>query len=162
MHATLRFLIPSLFIGGALSAYDYVVVGGGNGCVSDYVVVPKAWHLHMPLTEVWSSRVDSQKTLVFKFWSSKPGPTPRVYQRLVIKLQLWIRFDIRHDFLKVFVPGLAGGAPSLNWAYKTVPQENMNGRQLSVSAGRGLGGSTLSKPVSFIVSRLTKSPVYSQ
>ncbi len=32
--------------------------------------------------------------------------------------------------------------PSLNWGYKTVPQENAKGRQIDYSRGRGLGGSS--------------------
>ncbi|KAJ7208131.1 alcohol oxidase [Mycena rebaudengoi] len=45
---------------------------------------------------------------------------------------------------EVFVPGLIGTGPStLNWAYRTVPQTNLNGHVLTVNAGRALGGSTI-------------------
>lgn len=32
--------------------------------------------------------------------------------------------------------------PGLNWGYKTVPQEFLNGRQIDYDRGKGLGGST--------------------
>ncbi|KAL0571037.1 hypothetical protein V5O48_010916 [Marasmius crinis-equi] len=47
---------------------------------------------------------------------------------------------------KVFVPGLIGTGQSyttLNWAYNTTPQENMNNRIMNVKAGKALGGSTV-------------------
>ncbi|KAF5362669.1 hypothetical protein D9758_009636 [Tetrapyrgos nigripes] len=45
---------------------------------------------------------------------------------------------------EVFIPGLVGQAPSsLNWAYSTVPQVNLNNRTLTVNAGKALGGSTV-------------------
>ncbi|KAJ7195916.1 alcohol oxidase [Mycena pura] len=47
---------------------------------------------------------------------------------------------------EVFVPGLIGSGiafTTLDWSYKTVPQANLNGRTLTVNAGKGLGGSTL-------------------
>ena len=31
---------------------------------------------------------------------------------------------------------------SLNWGYKTTPQEHCNGRELDYSRGKGLGGGT--------------------
>ncbi|ESK85927.1 glucose oxidase [Moniliophthora roreri MCA 2997] len=49
----------------------------------------------------------------------------------------------------VFIPGMLGQIgvgtkpPELNWAYKTVPQTHLNGRVLTVNAGRALGGSTV-------------------
>ncbi|KAL8720282.1 MAG: hypothetical protein Q9181_007933 [Wetmoreana brouardii] len=33
-------------------------------------------------------------------------------------------------------------APGYNWGYKTVPQENLEGREIDQSRGKGLGGST--------------------
>ncbi|CAF9922341.1 MAG: hypothetical protein HETSPECPRED_005044 [Heterodermia speciosa] len=33
-------------------------------------------------------------------------------------------------------------APGYDWAYKTVPQEHLQGREISYSRGRGMGGST--------------------
>ena len=33
--------------------------------------------------------------------------------------------------------------PALNWGYKTVPQQNLAGRQIDYSRGRGVGGSSL-------------------
>ncbi|KAJ7122424.1 alcohol oxidase [Mycena epipterygia] len=47
---------------------------------------------------------------------------------------------------EVFIPGLIGTGISfttLNWAYSTVPQTNLNGRTLTVNAGKALGGSTI-------------------
>ncbi|KAJ7124169.1 alcohol oxidase [Mycena epipterygia] len=47
---------------------------------------------------------------------------------------------------EVFIPGLIGTGISLttlNWAYNTVPQTNLNGRTLTVRAGKALGGSTV-------------------
>ncbi|KAJ6626639.1 GMC oxidoreductase-domain-containing protein [Mycena sp. CBHHK59/15] len=47
---------------------------------------------------------------------------------------------------EVFIPGLIGTGISfttLNWAYATVPQTNLNGRTLTVNAGKALGGSTI-------------------
>ena len=32
--------------------------------------------------------------------------------------------------------------PGYNWGYKTVPQQNLNGREIDYSRGKGLGGST--------------------
>ncbi|TFK22633.1 alcohol oxidase [Coprinopsis marcescibilis] len=43
----------------------------------------------------------------------------------------------------VFIPGFIGRDSTLNWAYQTVPQPNLNGRTLTIGAGKGLGGSTL-------------------
>lgn len=37
---------------------------------------------------------------------------------------------------------LAFSQPSLNWGYKTVPQEHLNDQQIDYSRGKGLGGST--------------------
>ncbi|KAL0572535.1 hypothetical protein V5O48_009429 [Marasmius crinis-equi] len=48
--------------------------------------------------------------------------------------------------LSVFIPGLIGTGQSyttLNWAYNTTPQENLNNRILNVKAGKALGGSTV-------------------
>ncbi|KAJ7183480.1 alcohol oxidase [Mycena filopes] len=47
---------------------------------------------------------------------------------------------------EVFVPGLIGTGiafTTLNWAYATVPQEHLGGRNLTVNAGKALGGSTI-------------------
>ena len=33
-------------------------------------------------------------------------------------------------------------APGYNWGYKTVAQENLGGREIDYSRGKGLGGST--------------------
>ncbi|KAF8212665.1 alcohol oxidase [Mycena galopus ATCC 62051] len=47
---------------------------------------------------------------------------------------------------EVFVPGLIGtgiSSTTLDWSYATVPQTNLNGRTLTVNAGRALGGSTI-------------------
>ncbi len=44
------------------------------------------------------------------------------------------------------IPGaivLAQRSPSLNWGFKTAPQTHLNGRQIPVPRGRGLGGSAL-------------------
>ncbi|KAF9257212.1 alcohol oxidase [Marasmius fiardii PR-910] len=49
------------------------------------------------------------------------------------------------DFPEVFIPGLFGKGRAftdLNWNYTTVPQINMNNRELMVKAGKALGGST--------------------
>ncbi|PPR07314.1 hypothetical protein CVT26_013674 [Gymnopilus dilepis] len=50
------------------------------------------------------------------------------------------------DLPDVFIPGFAGAGKSfasLNWAYKTVPQENFGGRAVGVAAGKALGGGTV-------------------
>ncbi|KAJ7628048.1 alcohol oxidase [Mycena polygramma] len=47
---------------------------------------------------------------------------------------------------EVFVPGLLGTGlaySTLNWAYATVPQVNLNGRTLKVNGGKVLGGSSV-------------------
>ncbi|THU87389.1 alcohol oxidase [Dendrothele bispora CBS 962.96] len=47
---------------------------------------------------------------------------------------------------EVFVPGLIGAGQAfttLNWAYPTVPQTNLNNRTLTINAGKALGGSTV-------------------
>jgi hypothetical protein len=47
----------------------------------------------------------------------------------------------------VFIPGLFGTGEAfktLNWAYKTIPQEHLGNRQLIIGAGKGLGGGTIS------------------
>ncbi|EKM75980.1 hypothetical protein AGABI1DRAFT_45570 [Agaricus bisporus var. burnettii JB137-S8] len=119
MHITrLYFVIPTLFINGVMSAYDFVVIGGGNGGL---VVASRL-----------SEDIDVQVLVL------EAGPEVE-------------------SLPEVFVPGLAGtgeAASTLNWAYQTVPQENMNGRQLRVSAGRALGGSTISKLFLLILARL--------
>jgi choline dehydrogenase-like flavoprotein len=33
-------------------------------------------------------------------------------------------------------------APGYNWGYKTLPQDNLKGREIDYSRGKGLGGST--------------------
>ena len=47
---------------------------------------------------------------------------------------------------QVFVPGLigTGKAKALNWAYRTIPQEHLGNRQVTVGAGKALGGGTIS------------------
>ncbi|THV04246.1 alcohol oxidase [Dendrothele bispora CBS 962.96] len=47
---------------------------------------------------------------------------------------------------EVFVLGLIGAGQALttlNWAYTTVPQTHLNGRVLTINAGKALGGSTV-------------------
>ncbi|KAJ6616015.1 alcohol oxidase [Mycena sp. CBHHK59/15] len=47
---------------------------------------------------------------------------------------------------EVFIPGLIASGISfttLNWAYITVPQTNLNGRTIKINAGKALGGSTV-------------------
>jgi hypothetical protein len=48
---------------------------------------------------------------------------------------------------QVFIPGLVGTGESfksLNWAYKTSPQEHLGDRQVVIGAGKVLGGGTIS------------------
>ncbi|KAJ7511283.1 alcohol oxidase [Mycena galericulata] len=50
------------------------------------------------------------------------------------------------DLPEVFIPGLIGTGISfttLDWSYATVPQANLNGRTITVNAGKALGGSTV-------------------
>ncbi|KAJ7128446.1 alcohol oxidase [Mycena epipterygia] len=50
------------------------------------------------------------------------------------------------DLPEVFIPGFSGMGISfttLNWAYATVPQSNLNNRTLTVNAGKALGGSSV-------------------
>lgn len=59
--------------------------------------------------------------------------------------------------MKVFIPGLIGTGQSfttLNWAYGTVPQVNLNNRTLTVNAGKALGGSTIINSMIFVCSSL--------
>ncbi|KJA14800.1 GMC oxidoreductase [Hypholoma sublateritium FD-334 SS-4] len=47
---------------------------------------------------------------------------------------------------EVFIPGLVGTGQAfttLNWGYKTIPQEHLNGRTTTINAGKALGGSTI-------------------
>ena len=46
----------------------------------------------------------------------------------------------------MFIPGLigTGKARALNWAYQTIPQEHLGNRQVTISAGKALGGGTIS------------------
>jgi choline dehydrogenase-like flavoprotein len=47
---------------------------------------------------------------------------------------------------EVFIPGLVGTGESfksLNWAYKTTPQEHLGDRQVVIGAGKALGGGTI-------------------
>jgi hypothetical protein len=48
--------------------------------------------------------------------------------------------------IQVFIPGLigTGKGKGLNWAYRTIPQEHLSNRQVTVSAGKALGGGTIS------------------
>lgn len=51
------------------------------------------------------------------------------------------------------MPGLAiegGSLATLNWAYPTVPQVNLNSRQVTVNAGKALGGSTVINAMIFV------------
>ncbi|KIJ41961.1 GMC oxidoreductase [Sphaerobolus stellatus SS14] len=57
------------------------------------------------------------------------------------------------DLPEVFIPGLIGTGQSfttLNWAYPTVPQKNLNGRAVTVNAGKALGGSTIINSMIFV------------
>ncbi|KAH8101991.1 FAD/NAD(P)-binding domain-containing protein [Phellopilus nigrolimitatus] len=50
------------------------------------------------------------------------------------------------DLPEVLIPGLIGTGETfttLDWSYPTVPQVNLNSRQLTVNAGKALGGSTV-------------------
>ena len=54
---------------------------------------------------------------------------------------------------EVFVPGLIGSGQSfttLDWSYKTVPQINLGNRQITVNAGKALGGSTIINSMVFV------------
>ncbi|THU85721.1 alcohol oxidase [Dendrothele bispora CBS 962.96] len=54
---------------------------------------------------------------------------------------------------EVFVPGLIGAGQALttlNWAYTTVPQTHLNGRVLTINAGKALGGSTVINSMIFV------------
>ncbi|PFH47990.1 GMC oxidoreductase [Amanita thiersii Skay4041] len=65
----------------------------------------------------------------------------------------------RSDSL-VNVPGLYGmsnGNPAYDWSYKTVPQPELNNRQVSSSAGRLLGGSS---GINFLVRMRAGKPEY--
>ncbi|KLO09498.1 alcohol oxidase [Schizopora paradoxa] len=48
------------------------------------------------------------------------------------------------DLPEVFIPGLFGLSlgTSLDWQYTTVPQQNLNSRNITIHAGKALGGST--------------------
>lgn len=39
---------------------------------------------------------------------------------------------------------------TLNWAYPTIPQKNLNGRTVKVNAGKALGGSTVINSMVFV------------
>ena len=39
---------------------------------------------------------------------------------------------------------------TLNWAYPTVPQKHLNGRALTVNAGKALGGSSVLNSMIFV------------
>ncbi|KXN82647.1 Alcohol dehydrogenase [acceptor] [Leucoagaricus sp. SymC.cos] len=59
---------------------------------------------------------------------------------------------------EVYIPGMIGAGQaftSLNWAYQTVPQDNMNRRNMVVFAGKALGGSTIIN--SMIMTRATRA-----
>ncbi|KIK56299.1 hypothetical protein GYMLUDRAFT_263776 [Collybiopsis luxurians FD-317 M1] len=53
--------------------------------------------------------------------------------------------------------GLAGGNLDFDWSYKTVPQPNLHGNQVSSSAGRLLGGSS---GINYLVRMRASSPEY--
>ncbi|KAJ7627389.1 alcohol oxidase [Roridomyces roridus] len=58
---------------------------------------------------------------------------------------------------EVFIPGFIGmgiAFTTLDWSYATIPQANLNGRTLTVNAGKALGGSTIIN--SMIFSRAEK------
>ena len=58
-----------------------------------------------------------------------------------------------YTLFKVFVPGLLGTGISfteLDWAYQTIPQTHLNGRNLTIHAGRALGGSTVINSMVFV------------
>ncbi|KZV84539.1 alcohol oxidase [Exidia glandulosa HHB12029] len=64
------------------------------------------------------------------------------------------------DFQEVVVPGLiltgqsVGGI--LDWKYQTVPQPKFNGRQITLSAGKALGGSSVTSALIFVRTRAQK------
>jgi choline dehydrogenase-like flavoprotein len=54
---------------------------------------------------------------------------------------------------QVFIPGLAGtgqASTNLDWKYSTTPQTNLNGRRVTVKAGKALGGSTVINSMIFV------------
>ena len=65
---------------------------------------------------------------------------------VVYALSRLSRIHYTHIEIKVFIPGLigTGKAKSLNWAYQTIPQEHLGNRQVTVGAGKALGGGTIS------------------
>ncbi|KAJ7823795.1 alcohol oxidase [Mycena olivaceomarginata] len=104
--------------------YDYVVVGGGTAGLT----------VASRLTE------DKDVTVaVLEAGFNAEGLQEVTFHRSV--------FAISSDWwVQVFVPGLIGTGISfttLNWAYATVPQTHLNGRTLTVNAGKALGGSTI-------------------
>ncbi|KAF8468031.1 alcohol oxidase [Gautieria morchelliformis] len=69
------------------------------------------------------------------------------------------------DLPEVFVPGLIGTGQSfstLDWSYPTVPQKNLNGRNLTVNAGKALGGSTVINSMIFSRAEKEQYDVWSQ
>ncbi|KAF9445548.1 GMC oxidoreductase [Macrolepiota fuliginosa MF-IS2] len=115
----LSLVVEALLVPRVLCAYDYVIVGGGNGGL------------------VVASRLSEDPTVE------------------VLVLEVGPEVE---NIPEVYIPGLAGGGDifeSLNWAYQTTPQTNLNNRTLVVKAGRALGGSTIIN--SMIMTRATKA-----
>ncbi|KAF9443534.1 GMC oxidoreductase [Macrolepiota fuliginosa MF-IS2] len=115
----LSLVVEALLRPCALCAYDYVIVGGGNGGL------------------VVASRLSEDPNV--KVLVLEAGPEAE-------------------NLPEVYVPGLIGSGQSfksLNWAYQTMPQANLNGRTLVINAGRALGGSTTIN--SMIMTRATKT-----
>ncbi|KAJ3566881.1 hypothetical protein NP233_g6722 [Leucocoprinus birnbaumii] len=113
------FLTQLSLVQGVLSAYDYIIVGGGNGGL------------------VVASRLSEE-------------PNVNV---LVLEAGKWVE-----DLPEVYIPGMIGAGQAfttLNWAYQTLPQKNMDGRNFSISAGKALGGSTIIN--SMIMTRATRA-----
>lgn len=84
--------------------------------------------------------------------ASRLSEDPKV-NVLVLEAGNWVE-----DLPEVYIPGMIGAGQaftSLNWAYETLPQRNMNGRSLTISAGKALGGSTIIN--SMIMTRATQA-----
>lgn len=133
--------------------YDFIVIGGGNAYVKILVFFPLHpssiiifyfnwriyqvdWQLQAVLLKIHPSRSLCLKRVamwnIFQRYVSPGLPSHRT----------------RHtQNNQVFIPGLIGTGESfttLNWGYKTTPQTHLGNRQLTVGAGKALGGGTIS------------------
>jgi len=128
------------------ATYDFIVIGGGNSYA--YLVFASEF------TFFFDWRIIRRGLAIASRLSEDPSITvavleagPNVEHLPEVRSPPFPPAYPLTQNNQVFIPGLIGTGESfttLNWAYQTTKQEHLGNRQLTVGAGKALGGGTIS------------------